>query len=146
MRLQNYINERYFTSKLLKYTNRKDQYVEIFINPTKAELSKMKYVRFIADGKRKLVYAWDGYDVIHTDVWDGFLKKELKDKRKITHTTLLPASAKNGRFETNDEKWEPLNHVDMDEVFYDNGNYWRWLESYFEGVNAFADWVESNAH
>jgi hypothetical protein len=143
------INEEFFMGKkIMAPWMSKEKYVEIFINPTKSEIKKIpkkdNEVRFIADSKKKNVYVWDGYSAIHDQVWK-VLKNELKDNRKLEDRTLLMGGAINGKFEANVD-WEGFTHCDYDDVFYENGDYWRWLEKYFPGVNEFADWVEGHSH
>ena len=48
--------------------------VDIFKNPTKKdfrELNNSKYLRFVAVRKTKSLYICDGFELLHTDIWDS---------------------------------------------------------------------------
>jgi len=150
MRLKQYLTEKWFTTgKTDIWNSKKFKPLEIFINPSKGELNKIsKHVRFMADDKTKKVYAWDGTIGLHSDVWNNILKKRLKDRRKYDDKTFLRAAYANGEFDPDNMDFggNDADHQDLDEEFYNNGDYWRWVEKYIPGVEEFADYILNHSH
>jgi hypothetical protein len=76
MRLQRYLNEKYFDSL-------RDGGIEVFVNPSKKEIKDAISVsgygfRFLVDFKKKLVYVWSD-KAFHEIVMDWMRKKGNKD-------------------------------------------------------------------
>ena len=111
MRLQRYINEKFFkstkffTGMSLK-SPKKDIFVEVFVNPSSKEMndaSKNSYVkntlRFTADIKNKKLYVFTS-DVLHQYVWRKMIARKTGDGRTYNDKTLI-----NGIADKKGGKW-----------------------------------------
>lgn len=91
MRLQQYLNDEY----LGRYTLY-GKSIEVFVNPSKKELKdiitidgkRKNDIRFIADRKKKKLYAWNSIGGIHYDIW-----YRIGDNRRYDDVTLFSGLA-----------------------------------------------------
>ena len=111
MRLYRYLTEKWIKSFKERgpFGEKRDDVVEVFVNPTKSEfrdasgnagfdIQKGKYVRFFADMKKKQVSVWNP-NSIHSDTW-----REIGDGRSFGDPTLLSgvAEMKGGKWKFTD--------------------------------------------
>jgi len=88
MRLQSYLQEEYLTRISQVVRRGTDKSFEVFVNPSKKELRKLKtkdgdfVVRWIADVKKEKLYVWNGDGPLHDSAWlqinSGYLKKDIR--------------------------------------------------------------------
>jgi hypothetical protein len=136
------INEEYFTSSNIKvYT--KDRYIEVFVNPSKAELRKIGKgnVRFVADSENKKVYAWDA-NYLHDVVWEKIIAPKIHDGRRYDDETLLRAGAKNGDFTEFDGNDFDKCHDDLASIIFADRDHWRWVSKYIDGLEHIISYTE----
>jgi len=128
-RLKQYIKEEFFLG--FKYGG---EYIEVFVNPSKKELKRIPEIRFIADNKKKKVYAWDSEFAIHTDVWD-----KIGDSRDIYDSdTLLSGLAKKvgGKWKmTESDTYEFGGNLI-------NGGDFKWCDKYIEVSKKLKEWAK----
>jgi hypothetical protein len=74
MKLEDIISEKFVGGLKDKW---EDTYFEVFLNASRSELKDIKAAdnsyRFIISGKD--VYIWDGWGLLHDDVWENLLKR-----------------------------------------------------------------------
>lgn len=126
MRLQKYLNDEYLDRYKLYGKS-----VEVFVNPSKKELKeiiefedkKKNDIRFIADRKRKKVYAWNSLGGTHYDMW-----YRIGDNRRYDDITLFSglANLKGGKMAMYDSHVLPTTLID----------------GYFYSVDPIGDFIE----
>ncbi len=146
MRLYRYLTEKWIKSFKERGPFGKvgDKVVEVFVNPSKSELRDAsgnaefdaisgKYVRFMADMKKKRIYVWDP-ESIHRDTW-----KEFGDGRNWTDHTLLSgvAQIKKGKWkftESDEGVRRNLRVFDVED--------WEWANKWINITDFLQDYKE----
>jgi hypothetical protein len=110
--------------------------IDLFKNPTRSDFKELgKVIRFTANFKTKIIYAWRYSDAFHVDI-----SKALKIKHKFDDPNLLTGIAEwsggKWKFTTSDsfQKFNKMIKMDSERKYLRRllGNDWSWANRYID--------------